>query len=729
MKRTDQEMAVLEKQPETKKMTVIKRDGREVPFDEQKINAALIKAEKKIHGSLSPITYEKIQSIAELVIKEIKDRFANNVKIYEIQNIVEHILLEKNEYALAEEYIHYRTKRDFARSKATDINFSIEKLINKDQSVVNENANKDSNVFNTQRDLTAGIVGKSIGLKLLPPHIANAHQKGDIHYHDLDYHPYTPMTNCCLIDFKGMLNNGFKIGNAEVESPKSIQTATAQISQIIANVASSQYGGCSADRTDELLAPFAQLNYKKHLIDAKEWIDTPERQEAYAKAKTKKDIFDAMQSLEYEINTLFTSNGQTPFTSLGFGLGKNWFEREIQKAILQIRINGLGSEKRTAIFPKLIFTLKDGINLKPTDPNYDIKQLALECATKRMYPDILNYDKIVELTGSFKVPMGCRSFLQGWKDENGEEVNVGRMNLGVVTLNLPRIALEADGDQEKFWQLLSDRLSIMKDALVYRVERCKEAIPANAPILYMYGAFGKRISRTDAVDELFKNRRATVSLGYIGLYEVAASFFGGEWENNAEAKDFTLDIVKKLKANADAWGNEYGYHFSVYSTPSESLTDRFCRLDTEKFGIVENITDKEYYTNSFHYDVRKNPTPFEKLEFEKDYPKYCSGGFIHYCEYPVLQQNPKALEAVWDFAYDKVGYLGTNTPIDHCYQCGFEGDFQPTERGFECPECGNHDPKSCDVVKRTCGYLGNPQARPMVHGRHKEISSRVKHMK
>lgn len=729
MKRTDQEMAVLDKQPETKKMTVIKRDGREVPFDEQKINAALIKAEKKIHGSLSPITYEKIQSIAELVIKEIKDRFANNVKIYEIQNIVEHILLEKNEYALAEEYIHYRTKRDFARSKATDINFSIEKLINKDQSVVNENANKDSNVFNTQRDLTAGIVGKSIGLKLLPPHIANAHQKGDIHYHDLDYHPYTPMTNCCLIDFKGMLNNGFKIGNAEVESPKSIQTATAQISQIIANVASSQYGGCSADRTDELLAPFAQLNYKKHLIDAKEWIDTPERQEAYAKAKTKKDIFDAMQSLEYEINTLFTSNGQTPFTSLGFGLGKNWFEREIQKAILQIRINGLGSEKRTAIFPKLIFTLKDGINLKPTNPNYDIKQLALECATKRMYPDILNYDKIVELTGSFKVPMGCRSFLQGWKDENGEEVNVGRMNLGVVTLNLPRIALEADGDQEKFWQLLSDRLSIMKDALVYRVERCKEAIPANAPILYMYGAFGKRLSRTDAVDELFKNRRATVSLGYIGLYEVAASFFGGEWENNAEAKDFTLDIVKKLKANADAWGNEYGYHFSVYSTPSESLTDRFCRLDTEKFGIVENITDKEYYTNSFHYDVRKNPTPFEKLEFEKDYPKYCSGGFIHYCEYPVLQQNPKALEAVWDFAYDKVGYLGTNTPIDHCYQCGFEGDFQPTERGFECPECGNHDPKSCDVVKRTCGYLGNPQARPMVHGRHKEISSRVKHMK
>ncbi|HAQ3106879.1 TPA: anaerobic ribonucleoside-triphosphate reductase [Enterococcus faecium] len=729
MKVNYEEKTVVTQQPETSQMKVIKRDGRHVDFDEQKINEALIKAEKKIHGSLSPLTYEKIQMIADLVVQEIKSRFAENVKIYEIQNIVEHILLEKNEYELAEEYINYRTKRDFARSKATDINFSIEKLINKDQTVVNENANKDSNVFNTQRDLTAGIVGKSIGLKMLPPHIANAHQKGDIHYHDLDYHPYTPMTNCCLIDFKGMLNNGFKIGNAEVESPKSIQTATAQISQIIANVASSQYGGCSADRTDELLAPFAELNYKKHLKDAEEWTDSPERQKEYAKAKTKKDIFDAMQSLEYEINTLFTSNGQTPFTSLGFGLGENWFEREIQKAILQIRINGLGSEKRTAIFPKLIFTLKKGVNLNPEDPNYDIKQLALECATKRMYPDILNYDKIVELTGSFKVPMGCRSFLQGWKDENGQEVNVGRMNLGVVTLNLPRIAIESKGDQNKFWQLLSDRLEIMKDALLYRVERCKEAIPANAPILYMYGAFGKRLSRTDSVNELFKNRRATVSLGYIGLYEVASAFFGGEWETNPEAKAFTLDIVKELKANADAWGDEYGYHFSVYSTPSESLTDRFCRLDTEKFGIIENITDKEYYTNSFHYDVRKNPTPFEKLEFEKDYPKYCSGGFIHYCEYPMLQQNPKALEAVWDFAYDKIGYLGTNTPIDHCYQCGFEGDFKPTERGFECPECGNHDPKTCDVVKRTCGYLGNPQARPMVHGRHKEISSRVKHMK
>ncbi|WP_261062917.1 anaerobic ribonucleoside-triphosphate reductase [Streptococcus mitis] len=706
---------------------VEKRDGRRVVFDVDKIDKALHKAADKVMD-VTPLVEKRLNALTERIVTEIHSRFPKGVKIYEIQNIVEHELLEAKEYALAEEYITYRTQRDFERSKATDINFSIHKLLNKDQAVVNENANKDSDVFNTQRDLTAGIVGKSIGLQMLPKHVANAHQKGDIHYHDLDYSPYTPMTNCCLIDFKGMLENGFKIGNAEVESPKSIQTATAQISQIIANVASSQYGGCSADRIDEVLAPYAEKNYQKHLKDAEEWV-LPEKREDYAWKKTQKDIYDAMQSLEYEINTLFTSNGQTPFTSLGFGLGTNRFEREIQKAILNIRINGLGSEHRTAIFPKLIFTLKRGLNLEEGTPNYDIKQLALECATKRMYPDVLSYDKIVDLTGSFKVPMGCRSFLQGWKDENGVEVNSGRMNLGVVTVNLPRIALESEGDMNKFWEIFNERMNIAEDALVYRVERTKEATPANAPILYQYGAFGHRLGKEESVDQLFKNRRATVSLGYIGLYEVATVFFGNSWEHNPEAKEFTLDIIRDMKRRVEEWSDQYGYHFSIYSTPSESLTDRFCRLDTDKFGSIPDITDKEYYTNSFHYDVRKNPTPFEKLDFEKVYPEAgASGGFIHYCEYPVLQQNPKALEAVWDYAYDRVGYLGTNTPIDRCYKCDFEGDFEPTERGFACPNCGNSDPKTVDVVKRTCGYLGNPQARPMVNGRHKEIAARVKHM-
>jgi anaerobic ribonucleoside-triphosphate reductase len=707
---------------------VIKRDGRRVAFDTTKVFDALAKAAGEVHGEMSPLVHRAIDTVVSDVVREIAGRFSADIKIYEVQSIVEHALLENHEYALAEAYIDYRTRRDFARSRSTDINHAIVSLMGKDSAVVNENANKDSDVFNTQRDLTAGAVGKAMGLRMLPAHVANAHQKGDIHYHDLDYSPYAPMTNCCLIDFAGMLSRGFRIGNADVEPPRSIQTATAQISQIIANVASSQYGGCSANRIDEVLAPYARANYTKHLRDAERWIGDATLRHPYAREKTRKDIYDAMQSLEYEINTLFTSNGQTPFVSLGFGLGTDWFEREIQSAILQIRIDGLGSERRTAIFPKLIFTLKRGLNLEPTDPNYDIKQLALECSTKRMYPDVLSYDKIVEITGSFKVPMGCRSFLQGWTDADGNDVSEGRMNLGVVTLNLPRVALEAAGDPVKFWALLEERLAIARDALVYRVERCTQASPANAPILYVYGAFGQALGRTDPVDTLFRNGRATVSLGYIGLYEVAASFFGGDWEGNPEAKEFTLEILRALNTHTQRWSAEYGYHFSVYSTPSESLTDRFCRLDTARFGIVENVTDKEYYTNSFHYDVRKNPTPFEKLDFEKDYPQHTSGGFIHYCEYPVLQQNPKALEAVWDYAYDRVGYLGTNTPIDRCYRCGFSGDFAATERGFECPDCGNGDPQTCDVVKRTCGYLGNPQARPMVHGRHQEIVSRVKHM-
>ena len=709
-----------------KNIKVIKRDGRVVKFNKKKIYNAIEKAVESVFNNNNTVDIKKI---TKQVSNEIANRFKEDIKIYEIQNIIEHTLLSFGEEAVYKEYVNYRVEKNIEREKASDINKAIEKLVNRDENIVNENANKDSLIFNTQRDLTSGTVAKAIGLKMLPKHVANAHQKGEIHYHDLDYSPYQPLTNCCLIDFKEMLTKGFKIGNADVDSPKSIQTATAQMAQIIANVASSQYGGCSADRIDIVLAPFAKLNYEKNLQLAKKWITEESKQEQFAKEKTEKDIYDAMQSLEYEINTLYSSQGQTPFTSLGFGLGEGYFEREIQKAILKVRINGLGKEKRTAIFPKLIFVLKDGLNLKPSDPNYDIKQLALSCATQRMYPDVLMYDTITKITGSCKTPMACRSFLPAWRNEEGELVESGRMNLGVVTLNLPRIAIESKGNKEDFWEIFKERLQICKDALDYRAKRCCEATPQNAPILYMHGAFGKRLQPEDKVKQLFDNKRSTLSLGYIGLYEVATIFYGGDWEKNKEAKEFTLDIMRYMRECVDKWTSENDFYYSIYSTPSESLTDRFCRMDSKKFGIIENITDKEYYTNSFHYDVRKNPTPFEKLDFEKDYPYYASGGFIHYCEYPVLKQNPKALEAVWNYAYDKVGYLGTNTPIDKCYKCNYEGEFEPTKRGFKCPSCGNKDPKSCDVVKRTCGYLGNPQARPMIKGRHKEIVARVKHLK
>ena len=696
---------------------VVKRDGTVTPFYSYKINLILnaLNADEQTSQSVYVTLLDALLNQTTVTTKKIADLFVQG-------------LVNANHEELAKVYRDYRQHDEEAFAEATNPQNKLEQLFDRNSRIVHENANKDSHVFNTQRDLEAGVVSRALGLRMLPGIVAKAHLRGDIHWHDLDYSLVTPETNCCLIDFDEMFKHGFKIGNAWVSSPRSIQTATAQMSQIIANVASLQYGGCSANRIDQLLEPYAKLNYEKHMKDAEEWI-VPEKREEFAREKTKKDIYDAMQALEYEINTLYSSQGQTPFTTINFGLGTSWIAREIQKAILKIRIKGLGKEHRTAIFPKLTFTIKRGLNLDPKDPNYDIKQLALECSTKRMYPDLLMYDKIKELTGSFKTPMGCRSFLQGWTDpETGKEVNSGRMNLGVVTVNLPRIALEAHGDKQLFWEIFQEKMNICKIALDYRIKRTKEAKPENAPLLYMYGAFGKRLKKTDSVDEVFKNSRATVSLGYIGLYEVCTTFYGSNWEHNKEAHDFAIAITKAMHDLCAEWEKEEGYHFSLYSTPAESLTDTFCQDDLKKFGRVEDVTDKEYYTNSFHYDVRKHPTPFEKLSFEEAFPKYAAGGFIHYCEYPNLRQNPKALEAVWDWAYDHVGYLGTNTSIDRCFKCGFKGEFEATARGFKCPQCGNHDPATCDVVKRTCGYLGNPQQRPMVHGRHEEIIHRVKHM-
>lgn len=696
---------------------VVKRDGTVTPFYSYKINLVLnaLNADEQTSQSVYVTLLDALLNQTTVTTKKIADLFVQG-------------LVNANHEELAKVYRDYRQHDEEAFAEATNPQNKLEQLFDRNSRIVHENANKDSHVFNTQRDLEAGVVSRALGLRMLPGIVAKAHLRGDIHWHDLDYSPVTPETNCCLIDFDEMFKHGFKIGNAWVSSPRSIQTATAQMSQIIANVASLQYGGCSANRIDQLLEPYAKLNYEKHMKDAEEWI-VPEKREEFAREKTKKDIYDAMQALEYEINTLYSSQGQTPFTTINFGLGTSWIAREIQKAILKIRIKGLGKEHRTAIFPKLTFTIKRGLNLDPEDPNYDIKQLALECSTKRMYPDLLMYDKIKELTGSFKTPMGCRSFLQGWTDpETGKEVNSGRMNLGVVTVNLPRIALEAHGNKQLFWEIFQEKMNICKIALDYRIKRTKEAKPENAPLLYMYGAFGKRLKKTDSVDKVFKNSRATVSLGYIGLYEVCATFYGSNWEHNKEAHDFAIAITKAMHDLCAEWEKEEGYHFSLYSTPAESLTDTFCQDDLKKFGRVEDVTDKEYYTNSFHYDVRKHPTPFEKLSFEEAFPKYAAGGFIHYCEYPNLRQNPKALEAVWDWAYDHVGYLGTNTSIDQCFKCGFKGEFEATARGFKCPQCGNHDPATCDVVKRTCGYLGNPQQRPMVHGRHEEIIHRVKHM-
>ena len=758
------------------KVLVEKRDGRVVDFDPINIISAVKSAFADLDKQVGPEEEKLIRGFADQIEGEITERYNGPAKIEDIQNLVEHALIDAHLYDVARAYTNYRLDKDIQRAKATDVNEAVSRFINQDPTLIHENANKDANVYATQRDLLAGAVSKAAAFNMLPPAVANAHMKGDIHFHDADYSPFTAQSNCSLPNFWDMLANGFTLGNAPMASPKSIAIAATQITQIMKDVASSQYGGQTANRADEHLAAYAKKDYEKFLEEARETIpdgmpvefarrqvenakanepaklhfgsreplpmDTPfhtdvdeleQEREILAKVRTRKSIYDAMQTMEYQINSNRVSNGQTPFVTVGFGLGTDWFAREVQRAILLNRIRGLGKDHHTAIFPKLVFTVRHGVNADPGDPNYDLKQLALECATKRMYPDVVFYENIVKITGSFKAPMGCRSFLQGWiNPETGKDEEDGRMNLGVVSVNVPRIAIESHGSKERFWKLFNERMEVAHQALQFRIMRCKQATPVNAPTLFRFGAFG-RLGASGNVDTLFKNERATVSLGYIGLAEATAVFYGKDWIRDhgwdPQGKEFALSIVKRMSELCKQWSKAEGYHYSVYSTPAESLTDRFNRMDREKFGRIEGVTDHDFYTNSFHYPVWLQPTPMEKLNYEKDFPYFASGGFINYCEYPGLQDNPKALEAVWDYAYNiGIGYLGTNTPIDHCFVCGFQGDFEPTDEGFKCPECGNCDPDKCNVTKRTCGYLGNPVQRPMVHGRHEEISHRVKHM-
>ena len=918
-------------------LRVAKRDGRTVAFDRTKIANAIRLAFGDVKREVGPQEAKDIDGIAAGIEAKLRAGDTSEpVEIADIQTLVERALVAGHHYDVAKAYTDWRLARDVERAKATDVNEAVRRFIDRDPAIMHENANRPSEIYITQRDLLAGAVSKAAALRMLPQDVANAHQKGIIHFHDLDVSPFTAESNCSLINFWDMLGHGFSLGGSEMDSPKSIGIAATQICQIMQEVAVSQYGGQTANRLDEHLAEYAKKDFWKFMEEAREAIpegttieqakrvvaaakaneparlhferdreplpmDAPfhedadeltRQREVLAKIRTRKAIYDAMQTMEYQINSNRVGSGQTPFVTIGFGLGTDWFSREIQRCLLLNRIMGLGRHHRTPIFPKLVFTVRHGVNSEPDDPNYDIKQLALECATKRMYPDVVFYENIVKITGSFKAPMGCvdggttvwcrlrggepkeytfaslwyelrryydakpqgtngddwyidlpegellvrdshkgradyakvsriisnqsrrwlrltlsngrtqdctpdhpwfvkgrgrveakdihvgdhllsldgmpirvtgkegivcvkrsydfttetdmfdanellshncRSFLQGWVNpETGEDEEDGRMNLGVVSVNLPRIALESNGDKDRFWKLLDERLEIAHHALQFRIRRCKEAKPENAPALFEYGAFG-RLKPGDDVDALFRNGRATVSLGYIGIAEVVARFYGKGWIRDhswdEDGRRFGLSIVRHMHDKCVEWERAEGYHYSLYSTPAESLTDRFNKMDRRLFGRVEGVTDHDFYTNSFHYPVWLRPTPMEKLDYEKDFPYYASGGFIHYAEFPMLQQNPKALEAVWDYAHDLgIGYLGTNTPIDHCYVCGFEGDFEPTEEGFRCPECGNTDPLKSDVTKRVCGYLGSPVARPMIHGRHEEIAHRVKHM-
>lgn len=827
-----------------------------------------------------------------------------------------------------------------------DLSGVVDRYCGHDEAIMNENANKNSKVFATQRDLLAGSISKEYALeKLLPKNVAEGHRNGWIHFHDLDYtlNASGGLYNCMLIDFPGMLKHGFTLGEAEISTPKSLKTAGEVIPQIIANVSSNMYGGVSAHRLDEFLEPYAVISYRKTLkknfarmaefdgvVLTKDEVDSladyyasqieqtdnefkiefsdvkkidsglSEKTVQFVVDISKKDVvkevFDTFQSLETEISSLFSGNGQTPFVTFNFGLSTGFWGREIQKGILQNRLIGLGEDHRTPVFPKLVFTLKDGVNLKKTDPNYDIKRLAVECSAKRIYPDILSYEKVMEIYGFFVSPMGCvagdetveysidetdystsisemwdmlssqgvkkqvngqdefidlsgvtvndshrsslkqsnvfrmvknynnhwlritaidseqnaftltcttdhplavyergrvladnlntgdkliksfdssqsltapqkdrllevvsiesvdidepsydlttdsdyfdvsgivshncRSFLTEYRSpETGEVVAYGRRNIGVVSLNLPNIALSTSTPEE-FMKLLDERAILVHDGLMYRYNRLAGTLAKNAPILYQYGATGHRLSGNEVVQPIFDNGEATASIGYIGLHEVATKFWGNDWQDNEDAKAFTVGVLERLNYWKSKWADETGIAFSVYGTPAESLCSRFAAIDKETFGEVKDITDKGYYTNSFHLDVRKKVTPFEKIDFESAYTPLSTGGNICYVEQPSLVKNLDAFEAIWDYMHDHVPFSGINTPISRCLSCGYHGDFDADVKGFFCPECNNRNPETIEVIQRMCGYISSVGIRKPISGRVKEIKSRVKH--
>lgn len=585
------------------------------------------------------------------------------------------------------------------------------------------NANKPSERLATQRDMLAGEVCKALLEEMLPEDILEAHNSGDIHFHDADYSAMG-YTNCCLVDLEGMLKEGMRVGNADITTPKSLDTAVAVTAQILAQVSSHQYGGTSIDRIDEIYAPYVKASYNKALSFAMKWLKGDVAKSAVmATEMVEKEVKDAMQSLEYEINTLFNSNGQSPFVTLGFGLGTSWEARMIQKAILTTRMTGLGKGGHTAIFPKLVYVLKPGLNMKPGDPNYDIKKLAIKCTSERMYPDYISYDKVVEVTGDYKVSMGCRSFLSANKD--GE--TAGRNNLGVVSINLPRIAIESEGNIDTFFDILEERVELAINACYWRMDHLKKVRAEAAPILYMSGAFGMRLNAKDLVFDHFKDR-ASISVGYIGCHEMLQAMFGKDVDTmSSECIEFVKQVLLYIREACDIEKANTGIGFSLYATPSESLCNRFNQLDANKFPEYSWLFEKGYYTNSHHLDVARKVAPDVKFDYESNFTSIASGGCIAYVELPDMKRFLDALEWVIDYAASKVHYFGINTPVDTCSECGFIGEAIASENGFECPSCGNHDTNTLEITRRVCGYLGNPGARPFNPGKQHEVMGRVKH--
>lgn len=705
---------------------ILKRNGSQESYDAQKIINAIQKANKEVSEN-EQVSLEQIKKI----ISDLEAQKTKIISIEEIQDFIEDELIKIDKAQLAKRYIIYRYQRELIRKSNTTDESILSLIENQNKEVGEENSNKDSTVASTQRDLVAGEVSKDLSRRiLLPEHIRKAHDNGTIHFHDMDYF-MQPMFNCCLINIKDMLENWTVMNKKMIESPKSFQVACTVTTQIIAAVASSQYGGQSVNIKH--LGKYLRYTKEKYARKYQEKFGdelSPEQIKKLVDMRIKDELSSGVQTIQYQINTLMTTNGQSPFVTLFLELDPNdeYIEETamIIQEILEQRIQGIKNEAGiyvTPAFPKLIYVLDEHNALKGGKYDY-LTKIAAQCSAKRMYPDYISAKKMREnYEGNVFSPMGCRSFLNVYKDEQWKYKFEWRFNQGVITLNLPQIAIDAKDDEEKFWKLFDERLDLVFEALMCRHKRLKWTTSDMSPIHRQYGAIA-RLKPGEKIDKYLFDDYSTISLGYIGVYE-ATYLMKGVSHTDPKGTKFALAIMNKLRDTTQKRRKETNIGFGLYGTPAESLCYRFADIDRAKYWDIENVTDKWYYTNSYHIDVREEINAFDKLTFESQFHSISSSGAISYVEIPNMQKNLDALEVMISYIYDNIQYAEFNTKSDYCMECGFDQEIIINDKNErECPNCWNTDKRKMSVTRRTCGYLGENYWN---QGKTKEIKQRVLH--
>lgn len=709
---------------------VIKRDCSEVNFDKSKISTAILKAMKNGSGIVKPKIAE---DIADEIENECKDK--EEVSISDIESMVYDKLITKKQRLTAKAYEGYRSIREFQRENENTTDSEIDELLDGESEYWNtENSNKNSKVLNTQRDYMAGIVSKDISRRfLLPPEVVQAHDEGIIHFHDIDYFGMNAMSNCSLINLEDMLQNGTCINKVMIEKPHRFITACTIATQIILGVTSLQYGGATITLTH--LAPFVRDSYNKYYEKYKSWGFSDEDCKRYAESDTKKEVADGVQTFNYQCNSMSNSNGQSPFLSVFMYLGETTeYKKELAMIIeefLNQRLLGLKNEVGvyvTQAFPKLLYVLEED-NIHENSPYWYLTKLAAKCTAKRMNPDYIS-EKIMKKykEGNCFPCMGCRSFLSPYKDENGNYKFYGRLNQGVVTLNLVDVALSSEGDYEKFWDLMEQRTELCHKALLCRHKRLEGTLSDVAPLLWQYGAFA-RLKKGEKIDKLLHNGYASISLGYAGLYECVKYMTGKSHIDSHEGHDFGIKVMQFMNDKCDQWNKEHYIGFSIYGSPIENTTYKFAKCLQKRFGIIKGITDRNYITNSYHTFVKEPINAFDKLAKESEFQALSLGGAISYVETDGLVNNVDAILETNKFIYDHIMYAEENTKSDYCQVCGYDGEIKIIDEGgeliWECPNCHNRDKDKMNVARRTCGYIGTNY---WGKGRTQEIKERYVHM-